>query len=165
MQFQIKLEGMKPAHLEQVSALSVVESQLPFVGTMEEILVNVDDVVHPVVIQMEARVVGFFLVDTQYGQRYNFAPEDALGLRGFFVDQHYQGQGIGTRAVAALKTFLRAEYPHANQIVLTVNCKNPAAKICYERGGFIDAGELYHGGAAGPQHVMSMMLETQEEAR
>jgi hypothetical protein len=48
------------------------------------------------------------------------------------------------------------------RIVLTVNVRNPVAIRTYRRGGFAEshaaAGALYHGGAAGPQHVLELWL-------
>ncbi|GAB6261270.1 GNAT family N-acetyltransferase [Photobacterium sp. 53610] len=155
----IRIEAMKPAHLEQVAVLSVEETQVKFVGTMNEILVIIDNIVHPHVILDGETVVGFFLIDTRYGQCYDFSETDALGLRAFFIDQHHQGKGYGKAAVASLKPFLKSAYPEALQLFLTVNCKNPAARYCYEQGGFTDTGDLYLGGAAGPQHIMQMALK------
>ncbi|WP_442957012.1 MULTISPECIES: GNAT family N-acetyltransferase [unclassified Photobacterium] len=155
---EIDIQGMTPAHLPQVAELSVATEQVEFVGTMEELLVNIDDKLHPHVILDGNTVVGFFLIDTQYGHRYDFAHPEALGLRAFFIDHHHQGKGYAKRAVLALKAFLLSAYPGFDQIYLTVNCKNPAARHCYQQGGFIDTHELYLGGAAGPQHIMRMVL-------
>jgi len=155
---EIEIQGMTPAHLPQVAELSVATEQVKFVGTMAEILVNIDHAVHPHVILDGDTVVGFFLIDTQYGHKYDFAESAALGLRAFFIDQRYQGKGYARRAVLDLKAFLASAYPGFHQIVLTVNCKNPAARHCYEQGGFADTHALYLGGAAGPQHIMSMAL-------
>ncbi len=156
----ISLQPMSSQHLNQVSELHVAEEQLKFVGTMEEILVNVDNKVHPHVMVNESdKVVGFFLVDTTYGEQYDFAVCGALGLRAFFVDTRYQGSGYGKQAVAALHSYLQKCYERFEFIYLTVNCKNPGAYRCYELNGFKDNGELYHGGPAGPQHIMKMSLK------
>lgn len=155
---EIDIQAMTPAHLPQVAELSVAPEQVKFVGTMEEILVNIDDTVHPHVIMDSDTVVGFFLIDTQYGHKYDFARSEALGLRAFFIDHRHQGKGYAKRAVLALKAFLVSAYPDFDQIYLTVNCKNPAARHCYVQGGFTDTHELYLGGAAGPQHIMHMTL-------
>ncbi|UAB71492.1 GNAT family N-acetyltransferase [Vibrio sp. SCSIO 43132] len=154
----LSLQPMEPKHLEQVSDLRVEESQLKFVGTMEEILVNVDDKVHPNVMLSGDRIVGFFLIDTSYPASYEFAQSGSLGLRAFFIDSRYQGNGYGKQAVASLKPFLNDQYPSHHSIYLTVNCKNPGAYRCYDLAGFQDTQELYHGGAAGPQHIMVMPL-------
>jgi RimJ/RimL family protein N-acetyltransferase len=53
---------------------------------------------------------------------------------------------------------VRRDFPRARTLVLTVNVRNPAARAVYVRGGFVDAGELYLGGSAGPQHVLRLHL-------
>ena len=49
-------------------------------------------------------------------------------------------------------------------IVLTVNIVNPNAQAVYERSGFADTGELYHGGQLGPQRVLALALVDQPSA-
>ncbi|MBD1556479.1 GNAT family N-acetyltransferase [Vibrio sp. S9_S30] len=155
----INLQPMSSQHLKQVSELHVADEQLKFVGTMEEILVNVDDKIHPhVMVNESGHVVGFFLIDTTYSEQHGFAAHGALGLRAFFVDSRYQGKGYGKQAVKALHLYLQQDYATFESIYLTVNCKNSNAYRCYELNGFKDHGERYHGGAAGPQHIMEMSL-------
>lgn len=145
---------MQSEHLAEVAELQVAPQQVQFVGTIEEIMVNIDHLIHPHVMLFNDQVVGFFLIDTTYSAHYKFAVAGSLGLRAFFVSERFQGRGIGKQAVQQLNTYLSIHYPHYDTVYLTVNCKNPAAKHCYESGGFIDTGELYLGGDAGPQHIM-----------
>ncbi|MDA0149578.1 GNAT family N-acetyltransferase [Vibrio sp. LaRot3] len=152
----ITISEMNSDHLAQVSLLKVVEEQEKFVGTMDEILSDVNDEVHPHVILHQDKVVGFFLIDTYYQYGYDFCLQDGLGLRAFFIDATEQAKGYGTRAVEALSGHLSLNYPRFKSVYLTVNCKNPAAYSCYQKAGFMDTGKLYHGGAAGPQHIMQM---------
>ncbi len=83
-------------------------------------------------------------------------PSADLLLRGFFVDAAAQGRGVASRMVALLPAVVRADFPDARSVVLTVNVRNPVARRVYLRGGFVDAGELYLGGSAGPQHVLRL---------
>jgi GNAT superfamily N-acetyltransferase len=78
----------------------------------------------------------------------------SLGLRAFFIDTHWQGRGYGALALAALIADLAERHRQARQLVLTVNCNNHIATQLYLRAGFIDSGELYHGGRSGPQHLL-----------
>jgi RimJ/RimL family protein N-acetyltransferase len=110
---------------------------------------------HPYVLVEDGAPVAFFVLDE--------TPPDAdpsadLLLRGFFVDASAQGRGVAARAVAALPDVVRRDFPTARSLVLTVNVRNPAARAVYVRGGFVDAGELYLGGSAGPQHVLRLEL-------
>jgi RimJ/RimL family protein N-acetyltransferase len=84
-------------------------------------------------------------------------PREVL-LRGFFVDAAAQGRGIATRALSRLPGFVAQHAPGARRIVLTVNTRNPAAIRAYGKAGFLDRGELYHGGAHGPQHILELAL-------
>jgi len=110
---------------------------------------------HPYVLLEAGEPVAFLILDE--------TPSDAdpsadLLLRGFFVDAAAQGRGVATRAVSALPDVVRRDFPTARSVVLTVNVRNPAARAVYVRGGFVDAGELYRGGSAGPQHVLRLDL-------
>ncbi|OAJ95751.1 GNAT family N-acetyltransferase [Vibrio bivalvicida] len=154
----ITLTPMTPAYLEQVMTLSIAEDQLPYVGTIEEVLLNADDKVHPHLVLADDNVVGIFLIDTMYSGGYDFAPRRALGFRAFLVDITCQGKGYGSATTAELGSYLAQQYPNFNTVYLTVNCKNPVAYRCYLNNGFSDSGELYLGGAAGPQHIMLMEL-------
>lgn len=101
--------------------------------------------------------LGLFRVDRGYSA-YDFAAPDEVGLRYFIVDHAQQGRGVAGAALAALPAMLTRDYPAARSIALTVNCRNAGAYRVYERAGFEDTGALYHGGGAGPQHVMRMIL-------
>lgn len=152
----IQLAPMQVSDLERVMTLSIKKEQLPYVGTIEEVLLNADDNVHPHLVWAEGEVVGIFLIDTIYGRNYDFSPSDALGFRAFLIDSRHQGKGFAGRAMAQLAGYLANNYPDYTAVYLTVNCKNTVAYQCYLNYGFQDLKQLYLGGAAGPQHVMSM---------
>ncbi|KJY81752.1 acetyltransferase [Vibrio galatheae] len=157
----IKLTPMLPKYLEQVMTLSIADEQLAYVGTIEEVLVNADDKVHPHLVLADEQVVGIFLIDTIYSDRYDFAPSECLGFRAFLIDIKYQGLGYGKAVIAQLKSYLNHQYQQNDMVYLTVNCKNPVAYQCYLNNGFADLGELFNGGAAGPQHIMLMKIDTE----
>lgn len=85
----------------------------------------------------------------------------ARGLRGFFIDARWQGRGLGSQALQALLAWLPVHDRATRLLVLTVNCGNEAALALYRRAGFQDSGELYHGGRAGPQHLLLRYLDRQ----
>ena len=97
-------------------------------------------------------------IDRAYAADHWFARPDEPGLKSFMIDAGRQGQGVGTAAVRALDAYLPARYPGIRSVVLTVNMANPAAIRTYRAGGFVDTGEIYEGGRAGPQLVMRMPL-------
>jgi ribosomal protein S18 acetylase RimI-like enzyme len=78
----------------------------------------------------------------------------SLGLRGFFIDAAWQGRGLGQLALQAMFADLARRRPWARQLVLMVDRSNHAALRLYQRAGFDDSGELYHGGRSGPQHLL-----------
>ena len=104
-------------------------------------------------------VVGFYRLD--------FAPNavvgrslgaPSVGLRAFVIDHRHQGRGYGRMAMEACREDLRRRHPDRELLVLTVNCINAPAIAAYRKAGFTDTGELFHGGSAGPQHVMLQSL-------
>ena len=110
---------------------------------------------HPYALVEDGEPVAFLVLDETPTEP---DPDADLLLRGFFVDAAAQGRGVATRAVAALPDVVRRDFPTAETVVLTVNVRNPAARAVYLRGGWVDLGELYLGGSAGPQHVMRLHL-------
>lgn len=152
----LTIQPLSKVHYAQLCELAVSDEQQQYVGTMEGLLACVSMDVHPHVICVKDQVIGFFLIDTFYGIKYDFANDNAIGLRGFFIDQRYQGKGYAKATMGQFGAYLKNYYSHRESIYLTVNCRNPFAKQSYLSGGFIDTGELYLGGAAGPQHIMKL---------
>ncbi|WP_070967005.1 GNAT family N-acetyltransferase [Vibrio sonorensis] len=154
----VTLTPLTSDYSEQVAKLEVHDDQLPYVGTINEILAVVNNDVHPHLILSGGEVVGFFLIDTTYWCNYSFCDGESLGLRAFFIDKRAQGRGLGKAAVKSLAQYLSRQYSGFEKIYLTVNCKNPAAYSAYLKAGFNDTEELYRGGPAGPQHIMLLGL-------
>ncbi len=111
-------------------------------------------------VSMGGAVVGMFKLDSAYAAaaRHDFCQPGDLGLRGVLVGAAHQGKGIGREMLARLPALVRAGYPGVRRLVLTVNCENPGARAAYLAAGWADEGRLYHGGDAGPQHVMVLTI-------
>ncbi|NMH63675.1 GNAT family N-acetyltransferase [Shewanella salipaludis] len=150
----VEIEQLTNSHLESVNNIRLTEEQVKFAGTAAEFLLDGSETTHLHVIKSNDVIVGFFKLDTAYPANYRFCPEGSLGLRAFAIDKNQQGKGIGTAAVKALFSYLKTHYSNYGSIYLTVNCKNPGAVACYQKGGFEDTNEQYLGGAAGPQYIM-----------
>jgi len=105
-----------------------------------------------------SRIIGFFIIDRGYSNRYTFTEREELGLLGYFIDSRHQGKGFGGAACRKLREYLPEKYPDYSSIALTVNCKNLPAQRAYLSGGFQDTGELFQGGRSGPQHIYRMRL-------
>lgn len=157
----VTIEKMTTRHLADVISLGVVDDQQRFVGTIDDILKNANAQIRPHIILAEGQIVGFFLIDTTYSKNFDFAQQpNSIGLRSFFIDKKYQGKGYAKQAILALPNYLSEAYPNHTAVMLTVNCQNSIAKQLYEKGGFEDTNDLYHGGPSGPQHIMMMVIES-----
>ncbi|PTY37300.1 hypothetical protein BGP77_03995 [Saccharospirillum sp. MSK14-1] len=154
----ITLRRLTPADWDDARTLSVAQAQREFVGTLDDILDAAQPTDHFHFIERDNEPVGFCNIDTAYSQYYEFAEPGELGLRSFLIDQRFQGQGLGKATSAALLPYLKRHYHQHPAIVLTVNQRNLAAYHLYRLAGFEDDGELYLGGAAGPQHVLRLRL-------
>jgi GNAT superfamily N-acetyltransferase len=112
------------------------------------------------VVRLDDQDVGFFTlrpsIDDDVAQ---LRSADNCTLRSFMIDARHQGKGIAAKALAELSGLVAATFPAAASIGLTVNCRNAQAYRLYKKNGFRDIGELYHGGSAGPQHIMIMDLD------
>lgn len=146
-----------------VRCLRVAQGQVRFVG---ETVFNLADTLRDpcseaMAVLVDENVIGFYRLD--------FAPNavvgrslgmPCVGLRAFVIDQDWQGRGLGTQAMTVCCEDLRARHPERAALVLTVNTANTAAIHAYRRAGFVDTGELFHGGSAGPQHIMLSFLRS-----
>jgi RimJ/RimL family protein N-acetyltransferase len=109
----------------------------------------------PMVILRNEEPVGYYRIEihaTSIAEREYDRP--ALGLRSFFIDHRWQGQGLASQALTAAIEDLSRRHPEARLLVLLVNCRNLAALRLYLRAHFVDTGQLYHGGRSGPQHLL-----------
>lgn len=154
----ITLAPLSRDDLDAVRGLRPLPEQEPFSGTGAQIASDPREAIDFHGIFDGDRLVGVFKIDRAYEDGQSFADPGAWGLRGMLIDAGAQGKGVGKSAFAKLPGYLRGQYPDLDSLWLTVNCKNPAARHVYLRGGWEDTGELYHGGRAGPQHILRLSL-------
>ena len=147
----VRLAPVSPDLRDRLLTLAPRPDQERFAGRLTETLPAAEA-------DPEREPVGFFVLHRGPAAG-GLAPErrDVL-LRAFLVDAAAQGRGIATRALAALPDFVAEHVPGVRRIVLSVNTRNPVAIRTYQRAGFADSGELYHGGPSGPQHVFELWL-------
>lgn len=156
----IELDCLKPRYQSKILEMSLTTEQEQFASSPLAFLADKTIGVDHHVIMIEGDVLGFFKLDRYFAEQNDFAPARSLGLKTFVIEPSFQGQGLGQRTVNALPKYIKSHYPNFNAIYLTVNCNNHAAKHCYLKGGFIDSGEFYFGGPAGPQHVLYLDLSS-----
>ncbi len=141
--------------------LRVLPAQRAWVGTMTDALA---DLAHcpdsaSMAILRDDTPVGHYRIDPHARSvaGHDFALP-TLGLRAFFIDARWQGQGLGAAALHAMFIDLAERHPAARQLALSVNANNRTALRLYLRAGFVDSGELYHGGRSGAQHLLLRAL-------
>ena len=141
--------------------LGVSAGQRAWVGLMVNVLA---DLAHcpnseSMAIWQDRRVVGHYRIDPDAR---SVAGRDlvpaTLGLRAFFIDARWQGQGLGKAALEAMLADLVARYPEARQLALCVSADNHVARHLYLQAGFVDGGELYHDGRGQAQYLLLRTL-------
>lgn len=101
-------------------------------------------------------IVGFFVLDRDFAATHDFALPGEVGLRSLLIDPARRGKGLGQAVMLGLPQLVAQEFPGAAGVVLTCNFRNTVAYRTYIRSGFVDTGEVDHGGSAGPQHAMRL---------
>lgn len=157
----VRVSVVSPMLAPSVRTLRVAPEQLQYVGNTAYNLeqTRLDRHSEAMAVLAGERVVGFyrldFSVDAIAGRPLG---EPSVGLRAYVIDQREQGRGYGTAAMRACADDLRRRHPDRRLLALTVNVRNRSAYAVYLKAGFADTGELYHGGSAGPQHLMLLRL-------
>jgi GNAT superfamily N-acetyltransferase len=142
---------------QAVIGLAVHPDQVIFVGHVSDSLADarVCPGSEPLALLHEDEVVGYVRIDSRPSALGTHAlAEGAVALRSFLVDASRQGQGLGGAALEAIRGYVAQRHPDRERILLTVNVRNTKALKAYLRAGYRDSGGLYHGGPAGPQHVL-----------
>lgn len=157
----VRVSVVSPMLAPTVRRLQVDPEQMQYVGDTAYNLeqTRLDPNSEAMAVLAGERVVGFYRLDFSVAAIAGRSlGEPSVGLRAYVIDRREQGRGYGTQGMLACATDLRRRYPERRLLALTVNVRNRAAYGVYLKAGFADTGELYHGGAAGPQHLMLLRL-------
>lgn len=155
----IRLQPISHKDRDRVNHIAVLPEQEPFCGSIAHHFDDPRPNFDFHVVLRDDHPVGFFKIDRDYRAEYPFALPDELGLRGVMIDRREQGKGTGKAAMAELLPYLSQQYPQASSVALTVNEVNPLARAVYLAAGFIDTGEMFHGGRISAQHIMRLSLK------
>jgi RimJ/RimL family protein N-acetyltransferase len=142
-------------------SLRVNDEQYDFVGRIAASLPDAEacEGSEPMVILRNGEPIGFYRLERHARSIADIDFErTTVGLRSFFIDARWQGQGLGAAALTAAMQDVAHRRPTVRDMVLTVNVRNTPALALYRRAGFRETGELYHGGRSGPQYVMLCAL-------
>lgn len=161
MEHGIDIQPVDDTSRAAAIALVIRPDQAAFVGRVADSLADV--AVCPgsegLALREDDRVVGYVRIDrTASALGDHPLATDAVALRSFLIDASHQGRGLGTRALNAIARYVSRRHPDRRRIVLSVNVRNESAVRAYTRAGYRDSGTLYHGGPAGPQHVLWLPL-------
>lgn len=126
---------------EEIIQLKPKDEQAPFLRTdialhsLARCYVGRDrpDNFIPFAIQLDGKYIGSFLLRS-YGRGCN--------LTSFFIDEKYQGQGLGRQALTKYLEFVKENYPEAREIEIAVAPGNKIAEGLYQSFGFEYTGEV-----------------------
>ena len=165
MTAKVTLSPLTPDLTDALRDVRVPEDQIQFSGQPFEVIDQPEPDLDIHVILFGDQVVGIFRIDRGYHRSYPFAQADTAGLRTFIIDQKMQGRGIATACCQQLRDYLSGHYPQVPAIYLTVNLRNPFAKKAYLAGGFVDTGDQWPHGDAGPQNILRLNLGKPSSAK
>jgi RimJ/RimL family protein N-acetyltransferase len=154
----LSVEPVNQSTRATVLALEVLPEHIPFSGLPSETLPVAESDADriPMAVLESNRVVGFFVLCWGEQIAHYGSSATTMGFRAFLIDASEQGKGYGTAVFTVLREYLLEHHPEFTELNLTVNTKNARAYRAYLRAGFKDSGVIYHGGAFGPQHVLSL---------
>ncbi|WP_158635226.1 GNAT family N-acetyltransferase [Luteimonas cucumeris] len=161
----LRVAPVTSALAAQVRELRVAPGQQLFVGDVAFNLADAQRSPHSdamAILMRDAQsgevVIGFYRLDYTATIVARKPIAGSVGLRAFLIDHRHQGLGLGTRALEACCADLRRRHPQRLLLALNVDCSNRSAIRAYRKAGFVDSGELYAGGRAGPQQLMLRSL-------
>ncbi len=160
MTTEVDLTPLTSGLVTALPAVTVAPEQVGFSGQPSDVLDAPEPNIDIHVILFGGRAVGMFRIDQNYHDRYSFATADTPGLRTYLIDREFQGRGIASASCRLLKAYLHDQYPRAKAAYLTVNLSNPIARRVYLAGGFIDTGDQWPWGNAGPQNILRLDLNS-----
>jgi GNAT superfamily N-acetyltransferase len=162
--FRIHVAPVTAASAAAVRALQAGPGQQAFAGdpALNLRIAQDDPRCEAMAVFADAAVIGFYRLDFRaeaiLGRPYVGAGVGAdaavVALRALLIDVQHQHHGLGLQAVRALCADVERRHAARRLLLLLVHCRNQAAIATYRRAGFVDSGQLFAGGAAGPQHLM-----------
>jgi len=155
----ISLQFYNEKYDDQLKNYFLADEHLRFTGlpidNIEKCVVEADR--HAILILSNNDVAGFFVLHGWDGVRQYSDNKNAILLRAYSVDTNFQGKGIAKHSLNLLPSFVKANFPERDEIILGVNHKNTAAQHVYLKSGFIDSGKRVMG-RKGELFIMHMDL-------
>ena len=132
---QLTLRPVNKDNWREVIEVTVNEAQYEFVGRPDYYLTMCayGELWKPLAVYLGERAIGFLM--------WAVDPADqSCWLGGIMIDQRYQGQGYGRRAIQTAVNMLAQEYGHQD-FALSYNPDNTLAKGLYMSLGFVETAE------------------------
>ncbi|MET1078574.1 MAG: GNAT family N-acetyltransferase [Pseudomonas sp.] len=163
MPYSVSLTTWQQLSAEQRAAvrqLSISPQQVEYAGPTERAvaLCEADQVgdIQGLAIFKGQQITGFLLLK-RGAQAPEWAPAGAVTISGLRIDQTFQGQGIGTQALHAVKDWVQCHWPEVAQLILAVDEDNAAGIRAYLKAGWNDLGVRMLGRIGG-ERQMAMPL-------
>ena len=146
-----------------VAGLQISTVQIEYAGSVERAIQacesDTQDEVLGIAILCDQHIAGF-LTCKRGGSAPDWAPADAVVISGLRIDQTWQGQGMGVKALRILPVWLQRHWPGTVQIVLSVDEENIAGIRAYEKAGWVDMGVRVQGRIGWVRHMRHAGLQT-----
>lgn len=138
----IEIKAVTEENRESILSLHVHKSQISYIESTKQCLEDASECQYykPAGLYYEGELVGFAM----YGWFPEFDEENKNGrvwLDRFFIDERFQGQGLGSKMLEALIHHLAEQYT-CNRIYLSIFENNIHALRLYQKFGFTFNGEL-----------------------
>lgn len=156
MQFELKKVTEENQSL--LNGVEVLPEQVQYSANGSYLIqyVKDKDITVYLILQQDKPVGCFYLTPVHDSLNSLIPVKNPIHLLALSIDYRQQGKGIAKQALVALIKSLDAD--QYDSLVISVNCKNSPAIKLYEKLDFKKLPELYVGGKAGPQWVMTYEL-------
>lgn len=167
---RIHVAPVTPASADAVRGLRLGPGQDAYAGdpALNLRIAQDDPRCEPMAVFADDAVIGFYRLDFRaeaiLGRPFGGAADGhaadgaVVTLRALLIDARQQRRGLGLRAMQALCDDVERRHALRRLLLLLVHCRNQPAIATYRRTGFVDTGQLFEGGRAGPQHLMLRTL-------
>ncbi len=152
----ITLAPLSRREVGRVLHLELPIHQNGFVAPIAEMVDEPDQKQDFHVILTAKTPVGFFKIDRDFTRRISRLPPGAHGFRGLLIGGQFQGQGLGSVALAVLRDYVMQHYC-ISALWLSVDEANATAIKLYAACGWQPDG-LAHQGRIGAEQVMRLDL-------
>lgn len=138
----VKLDFYKQEYISILENYYLPEDQIRYTAYPKDAIAKCenDDDRYPIVILYNNVPVGFFALHGWDGVKAYSENRNAILIRGYSVNNSFQGKGIAKQSLKLLPNFVKEHFPDKNEIILAVNHRNELAQHVYKKGGFIDKG-------------------------